>query len=161
MYLYQLSKVFKPTKSNVGIEKNDGFATGTQLRRLDGWTTNRLWLVKSDYEPKFIQELRETADTDKEKLSKGIKRILDEVEKATCELQLTNHIELLNETPAVLLKSGQHKAWVNVYLLTLFEKVNDKVGGDRKFYQQDALKPIAVKLNNELIGVLMPIRKSD
>lgn len=149
-----IGDVFKPSASKLGLSGSD-----YRLIRSKGWTSNGIWMIKTDLEPDYIKRLKEnntTADPGK---------ILDKSDGAIYKLEVKNELTT-GQFKTVLVKlaltdesnveRAYFESWVNVYFLSLF--LNLVAWRRVSFWTQGPLEQIFVKSNDEIIGVIAPVR---
>lgn len=149
-----IGDVFKPSASKLGLSGSD-----YRLIRSKGWTSNGIWMIKTDLEPDYIKRLKEnntTADPGK---------ILDKSDGAIYKLEVKNELTT-GQFKTVLVKlaltdesnveRAYFESWVNVYFLSLF--LNLVAWRRVSFCTQGPLVQIFVKSNDEIIGVIAPVR---
>ena len=136
--LWGVKDIVKPTAAKLGIDEN--------LMRIDGYTTNGYWMIKSEFEPKFMRSIREN---DKKP---GLNIIFDRAKRANIEVEVINELRFEGN---LMIKVGNKDffSWVNVAFLSMFANLNKKL----TFYQEDPRGQIVVKDGEQFIGVIMPI----
>jgi hypothetical protein len=145
--LSELRKMFRPTASRI--------LNGDRLFRVKEWTTNGHWLLLTALEPDFISRLSHDKNA-KPDVDKIIKEHVDITESV--ELKPENRFYYIGgNNMAIRFSAGKQKVWMSAHYVSFFGSLPI---GPLKFYQHKGknLDAVVVYANEELIGMLMPIR---
>lgn len=141
-------KTLRPTVNRLDLAK---------LARNDKYTTNVFWLIKNQYQPKFLKDISSKSDIPLETCEIAINKAEEgEIEELKIKrIVLEPTIEEWCNVPFIDLINSQDKVTrVNAYWYEMFKNL------DCKPYQTQSFKyqPVIMKKNNKLIGMIMPIR---
>lgn len=152
MNLYNLAKAFKPTANRVGAIQQGGLL----LRPSKKWLATYAWMMQKDWQPEFLQR---TPKSDNKLPSKAIKSVLKGSKQAKHKLELTNDLKLISDKVAVVLKNNKYKQLVNVYYISMLDKLTHGFRYKIEFFQEKENKPIYGKIYNKTLVVIMPIKE--
>ncbi len=145
-----VSEHFRPTLNRVNAKPGD-------MGRVDGWTLNRYWAIKTDLEPGFLKKGK--GDKTFSGVGGALADIIKQGKAAKTMLEVTDTVKLLTQ-PAVKLIGPKQSALVNVFYLAMFESSVISFN----FYQEAGKRndPIYARAwndpNGEILGVIMPIK---
>ena len=145
--IYTLATVFKPTTAKINGRYDS-------IMRVDNWTTNACWLIRSDLETKLTKEIRESTR------KPDIKTVLKNIKvKKLKKLELLEEVKITYDQAHAQLVNGNLKVLVNVYYLTMLDKTN--FGNRFEFWGTTENEPVVIRFKDdkEIIGLIMPIRQ--
>lgn len=128
-----------------------------RLWRVNGWTTNGFWMIKTDLELPIIQKVRDLEDE-----NKPVEKIIPELTDEFKTLEIKNELKMaISDSLAIKFSSEFFDIWLNVYYVTLFEKIGEEHGLEIRFKAKGEKNPVIAVIDNngteEIIGVVMPI----
>lgn len=120
-----------------------------RIMRNEGFMTNGYIAIKEELEPKYIKELKNTVDD-----PPSVLKILSSFDEQYVEFEVTPIVEAVGEDAYVLLRNEKldKDLWANVYYVSLFLDLDGKVS----FWSKAERGPVFVKMNGEIIGIVMP-----
>jgi len=127
-------------------------------RNNDEWTGTAHWAILSTLEPKFLTKQAEynIDPNNKPEIDKVIK---EATEKAKTQLFIKNSFEIAGTTFCVKLSNKKYKEIVNCYFIQLFANNPAIESSKISYWQEKQETAIIVKYGNDVIGVMMPIKK--
>lgn len=149
--MYYLAKIFRPTASRIQSTDDQG---NPRIRNSQGdkWITNLHWMILKAFEPDFLKRI---VKHEVKIPSKHIKALLKGSKLAKHKLEITKNLKLIGETVAVVLKGDKYQDIVNVYYLTMLDKIQVSFN----LFQEKKGKAIYAIAQGEAIAVIMPIKE--
>lgn len=147
----QLIRLFPPTKTSINI---------SNFLHSQGWLTNGYFAIRSGFEPKVSKQYRFTdAEINFEKTIRDAEINITQDVYATAEIK--NHFELQG-VMIVKLQAEGREVWVNPRFLSYvlmgvqyLRNIRIKIGTDYN-------NPVLITTDeNEVLGLVMPVRKED
>lgn len=126
------------------------------LMRVDGWTTNGFWNIRSKYEPKSLTKRAVTREMPKESMDMFIKRTLDTKYSVTCDKGREITLERYSKPviPFTVSKAGAVR-YFNARYIELFERAGATNYCMSSYYEYS---PLIIYKNNTVIGFVMPLK---
>lgn len=137
-----ITKLFPPSRTKV-LKKSQ------RLMRNDGYTTNGYWLIKTEFEPEWMEELKE---------KDGKPEVLGLIERATAQelvelTRVTDMVRIDGGVPIVVFKDGMgDQVLVDAFYLSFFIKCFKKQRFD--YFKPPHERTLIVKSGQTILGLV-------